>query len=84
MLGAPAVALGLLTFAGGSDTTLQIGAVVAALAGDELAPRVGELARRPADAGLRPIRRGPATWTASRSCASGSRRSGCSGGAGCS
>jgi uncharacterized membrane protein YbhN (UPF0104 family) len=75
MLAAPAVALGLLTFAGGSNTTLQIVAVigfavfvvamaafVAALASNGLARWVGDLAARVASRGLRLIKRKPVTW----------------------
>ena len=75
MLAAPAVALGLLSFAGGSSTTLQVVAViglavfvvgtaafVATIASNRLARAVGDLAARGANAGLRLIRRGPVTW----------------------
>jgi uncharacterized membrane protein YbhN (UPF0104 family) len=75
MLGAPAVALGLLTFQGGSSTTLQIvaliglaifvvaiAAFVAALASNELAHRVGETAARAVNWGLGVIGRGPVDW----------------------
>jgi uncharacterized protein (TIRG00374 family) len=75
MLAAPAVALVLLTFAGGSNTTLQVVAFVgfvifvlamvafiAALASNRLARAVGDFAARLADFGLRLIRRGPVTW----------------------
>jgi uncharacterized protein (TIRG00374 family) len=75
MLGAPAVALGLLTFAGGSNTTLQIvaligsivfvvalAAFIAALWSSNLARRVGDFAARAASWGLRLIRRKPVSW----------------------
>ena len=75
MLAAPAVALALLTFTGGSNTTLQIVALVglavfivamtafiAALASNQLARSVGDHAARAANVGLRLIRRGPVTW----------------------
>jgi uncharacterized protein (TIRG00374 family) len=75
MLGAPAVALALLTVAGGSNTALQTvaliglavfllatGAFAAALASDRLARRVGDFAARAATWGFRLIRRGPVKW----------------------
>jgi uncharacterized protein (TIRG00374 family) len=75
MLGAPAVALGLLTLAGGSNTTLHvvaliglavfvvaIAAFVAALTSNRLARSVGNLAARVATWGLRLIKRNPVTW----------------------
>jgi uncharacterized membrane protein YbhN (UPF0104 family) len=75
MLAAPAVALALLTFAGGSNTTLQIvaligfavfvvavAAFVAALASNELARRVGDFAARAASACLGLIKRKPVSW----------------------
>src|SRR5262249_4386825 len=75
MLGAPAVALALLTHAGGSNTTLKlvaliglvvfavaIAAFVAALASNDLARRVGNASARCASWGLRLIKRGPVGW----------------------
>ncbi len=75
MLGAPAVALGLLTHAGGSNTTLKVvaliglavfvaamAAFVAALASSELARWVGNTAARLANFGLKLIRRGRVDW----------------------
>jgi putative heme transporter len=75
MLAAPAVALGLLTFQGGSNTTLVIvalvglvifavalAAFVAALANDRLAGWVGTNAARATNRLLRLIRRGPVGW----------------------
>jgi uncharacterized protein (TIRG00374 family) len=75
MLAAPAVALGLLTFQGGSNSTLQIVALVgfvifvvamaafaAALASNGLARLIGGLAARLASRGLGLIRRKPVTW----------------------
>jgi putative heme transporter len=75
MLAAPAVALALLTFTAGSNTTLLIVAViglllfalasaafVAALASNRLARWVGNGAARGANRLLRPIRRGPVAW----------------------
>jgi uncharacterized membrane protein YbhN (UPF0104 family) len=75
MLGAPAVAFALLTFAGGSNATLRIvaligfavfvvaiGAFVAALVSNELARKVGDAAARAATWGLGCVRRGPVTW----------------------
>jgi putative heme transporter len=75
MLAAPAVALALLTFAGGSNATLVIVAViglvvfvvalaafVAALASNGLARRVGNGAARATSWLLGLIRRGPVTW----------------------
>ena len=75
MLGAPTVALALLTHAGGSNTTLRIVALVglvvfvlavaactAAVASSDLARRVGNTAARLADFGLKLLRRGPVTW----------------------
>ena len=76
MLGAPAVALALLTLAGGSNPLLQtvaaiglavfIGAIVvfgAALSGDRVAQWAGDLAARLASWGLRRIRRAPVGWS---------------------
>jgi uncharacterized protein (TIRG00374 family) len=75
MLATPALALGLLTLQGGSNATLvtvaligfivfvvAIAAFIAALASDDLARKVGELARRGANWGLGMIRRNPVTW----------------------
>jgi uncharacterized protein (TIRG00374 family) len=75
MLGAPALALALLTLAGGSNPLLQtvaligltifvvaVAAFAAALSGDRLAHRVGDLAARLASWGLRRIRRRPVRW----------------------
>jgi uncharacterized membrane protein YbhN (UPF0104 family) len=75
MLGAPTVALALLTIAGGSNTTLQIvalvglvvlvvalAAFVAALASNDLARSVGNFAARGASWCLGLIRRQPVTW----------------------
>jgi uncharacterized protein (TIRG00374 family) len=75
LLAAPAVALVLLTFQGGSNTTLQIVALIgfvifvvavtafiAAFASNRLARSVGNFAARAADFGLRLIRRRPVTW----------------------
>ena len=75
MLGAPALALALLTLAGGSNPLLQtvaligltifvvaVAAFAAALSGDRLAHRVGDLAARLASWGLRRIRRTPVRW----------------------
>jgi uncharacterized protein (TIRG00374 family) len=75
MLGAPAVALALLTRAGGSNALLQtvsliglavfvvaLAAFVAALSADRLARSVGSLAARLADWGLRRFKRKPVTW----------------------
>jgi len=75
MLGAPALALALLTLAGGSNPLLQtvaligltifvvaVAAFAAALSGDGLAHRVGDLAARLASWSLRRIRRRPVKW----------------------
>ncbi|HST18662.1 MAG TPA: YbhN family protein [Gaiellaceae bacterium] len=75
MLGAPAVALALLTHAGGSNTTLKlvaliglvvfvlaVAAFVAALASNDLARWVGDTSARLADFGLKLIKRGPVGW----------------------
>src|SRR5262249_26929715 len=75
LLAAPAVALVLLPFHGGSNTTLQIVALIgfvifvvavtafiAAFASNRLARSVGNFAARAADFGLRLIRRKPVTW----------------------
>jgi uncharacterized membrane protein YbhN (UPF0104 family) len=75
MLAAPTVALALLTFAGGANTTLLIVAVVglvvfaiatsalvAAFWSNPLARRIGDLAARGAGWGLRLIRRNPVSW----------------------
>jgi len=75
MLGAPAVALGLLTAQGGSNTALQTTAAiglaifvlalagfVAALARENLARWLGNHAARVASWGLGVIRRKPVTW----------------------
>jgi putative heme transporter len=75
MLGAPAVALALLTVQGGSNPLLQtvaliglvifvvaVAAFAAALSGDGLAQSVGDLAARLASWGLRRIKRRPVTW----------------------
>jgi uncharacterized protein (TIRG00374 family) len=75
MLGAPAVAVGLLAFAGGSNPALQtlatiglaifvvaVGAIVAAFASGTLARRIGDLTARLANRLLRLIRRGPVHW----------------------
>jgi uncharacterized membrane protein YbhN (UPF0104 family) len=75
MLGAPAVALALLTFAGESDTTLQAvalvglpvfvvaaAAFVAALASNRLARAVGDVAASVASRGLALVKRGPVAW----------------------
>jgi putative heme transporter len=75
MLAAPAVALGLLTVDGGANTTLLIvalvglvvfavatAALVAAFWSNRLAHRIGGLAARGADWGLRVVRRGPVSW----------------------
>jgi putative heme transporter len=75
MLGAPAVALALLTLQGGSNTALQTvaliglvvfalatGAFAAALTSDALARRVGSLAARATSRGLRLIKRKPVGW----------------------
>jgi uncharacterized membrane protein YbhN (UPF0104 family) len=75
MLGAPAVALALLTHAGGSNTTLKlvaliglvvflvaVAAFVAALASNDLARWVGNTSARLVDLGLKLIRRGPVGW----------------------
>jgi uncharacterized protein (TIRG00374 family) len=75
MLGAPAVALALLTFAGGSNTTLQVvalvglavfvvaaAAFVAALASSRLAGRVGDLAASSASWIRGVIHKEPVAW----------------------
>jgi uncharacterized protein (TIRG00374 family) len=75
MFGAPAVALALLTLAGGSNPLLQTVALVglavfvvvvvafaAALSGDDLARKIGDLAARIVSRGLRLVRRKPVTW----------------------
>jgi uncharacterized protein (TIRG00374 family) len=75
MLGAPAVALGLLTFQGGSNAALQTvaviglvvfvlatGAFVAALASDRPARWLGDAAARVAGRVLRVFRRAPVRW----------------------
>jgi uncharacterized membrane protein YbhN (UPF0104 family) len=75
MLGAPAVALALLTLAGGSNPLLQtvaliglavfvvaLAAFAAALSGDHLARRVGDLAARLAGWALQRVGRKPVTW----------------------
>jgi uncharacterized protein (TIRG00374 family) len=75
VLGAPAVALGLLTFQGGKNTALQTVAViglivfvvataafVAALASDRPAGWLGDTTERVADRVLRVFRRGPVHW----------------------
>lgn len=75
MLGAPALALALLTLAGGKNPLLQtvaliglavfvlaVAAFAAALSGDRLAHRVGELTARVTSWGLRRIKRQPVTW----------------------
>src|SRR4051794_12758406 len=75
LLGAPAVALALLTVAGGSNPLLQtvaliglvvfvvaLAAFVGALSGDDVARRVGDLAARIVTWGLRLIRRAPVVW----------------------
>jgi uncharacterized protein (TIRG00374 family) len=76
LFGAPAVALTLLTLAGGSNPLLQtvaviglvvfvvaVAAFVAALSGENVARRIGDLAARIVNWGLRLIRRGPVTWS---------------------
>jgi putative heme transporter len=76
MLAAPAVALGLLTYAGEGNTTLQIVAViglivfivaiaalVVAFWSHGLARKVGDLAARLVNWGLRLVRRKPVRWT---------------------
>jgi uncharacterized protein (TIRG00374 family) len=75
MLGAPALALALLTVAGGSNRLLQtvaliglavfvvaVAAFAAALSGDRVARWVGEKAAQFTDWCLRLIRRKPVTW----------------------
>jgi uncharacterized protein (TIRG00374 family) len=75
MLGAPAVALALLTLQGGSNPALQtvaliglvvfalaVGAFAAALTSDRLARWVGDHAARAASWGFKLIRREPVTW----------------------
>jgi uncharacterized protein (TIRG00374 family) len=75
MLAAPAVALGLLTFQGGSNKTLQIvalvgfvvfvaamAAFVAALSRERLARSIGDFAARWTSRLLGLIRRKPVTW----------------------
>jgi putative heme transporter len=75
LLGAPAVALALLTVAGGSNPLLQTVALVGlavfavalvafagALSGDDAARWVGDRAARIASWGLRLIRRRPVVW----------------------
>ncbi|NUR76130.1 MAG: flippase-like domain-containing protein [Thermoleophilia bacterium] len=75
LLGAPAVSLALLTLAGGSNPLLQTVALIglaaflvalvafaAALGGDHVARRVGDLAARLAGRGLRLVGREPAGW----------------------
>jgi uncharacterized protein (TIRG00374 family) len=75
MLGAPAVALALLSLEGGSNPLLQtvaliglavfvlaLEAFVAALSTGQLARGVGDLAARLAGWGLRRLRREPVTW----------------------
>jgi uncharacterized membrane protein YbhN (UPF0104 family) len=75
MLAAPAVALALLTFAGGSNTTLQIVAIVglavfvgaaaaffATLASNRVARSIGDLAAGVARWALGVIHREPVTW----------------------
>jgi uncharacterized protein (TIRG00374 family) len=75
MLGAPAVAVVLLTFAGGSSPALQtlatiglaifvaaVGGIVAAFASAALARRIGDLAARLTSRLLRLLRRGPVHW----------------------
>ena len=75
MLGAPAVALALLTLQGGSNPALQTvaliglavfvvatGAFAAALTSDSLARRVGDFAARAASWSLGLIRRKPVHW----------------------
>ncbi len=77
-LGAPIVALALLTVSGGENPLLQtaaligLGVFVAVLAGfavglrsDARAHRIGDLAARLSSRGLRLIRRGPVTWDGS-------------------
>jgi uncharacterized protein (TIRG00374 family) len=76
MLGAPVIALALLTLEGGSNRLLQtvaaiglviflvaVAAFVAALSGDRLAGRIGDLAARGASWVLGRVRRGPVGWT---------------------
>jgi uncharacterized protein (TIRG00374 family) len=75
MLGAPMLALALLTFAGGSNKTLQlvaligfvvfvlaIAAFVAALASSNLARRIGDTAARVASWCLGLVKRKPVSW----------------------
>jgi uncharacterized protein (TIRG00374 family) len=75
MLGAPTVALALLTLAGGSNALLQtvaaiglaifvvaVGAFAAAFSSDRLACRVGDLAARFVGWGRRLVKRGPVSW----------------------
>ena len=77
-LAAPAVAFGLLTFAGGTDTALRTvatiglvvfllaaGAFVAALASDRPAGWLGDTAARIVSRVLRVFRKGPVTWNGS-------------------
>jgi uncharacterized membrane protein YbhN (UPF0104 family) len=74
--GSPAVALALLTLAGGSNTLLQtvgliglgvfivaVVAFVAAMSGDQVARWVGDHVARLATWGLRIARRAPVTWS---------------------
>jgi len=75
MLVAPAVALALLTFAGGSNTTLKIVALIAfavflvaiaavgvAATSNRLAHAVGTAAAAAANRSLRLVKRGPVSW----------------------
>jgi uncharacterized protein (TIRG00374 family) len=75
LFGAPAVGLALLTLAGGSNALLQtvaliglvifvvaVAAFAAALSGDRLARRVGDLAARGVTWALRLVRRKGVTW----------------------
>jgi uncharacterized protein (TIRG00374 family) len=75
MLGAPAIAVMLLTFAGGSNPALQtlaivglaifvaaVAALVAAFASSRLARRIGDVAARAVSWLLRLIRRRPVGW----------------------
>jgi uncharacterized protein (TIRG00374 family) len=76
MLAAPALAFALLTFAGGSNPTLQIvaligfavfvvaiAAFVAALISNELARKVGDSVARAASWALGCVKRGPVAWS---------------------
>jgi uncharacterized membrane protein YbhN (UPF0104 family) len=75
MLGAPAVALALLTLAGGTNALLQtvafvglavfvvaVAAFAAALTSSELARGLGDIAARLVNWALQLVKRGPVTW----------------------